>query len=196
MNGDVIPRSDSKGNPSVPAGRRSFIVALAFPKEDNGEMKHFVIATLVVLVVLGIGYFVYTETAQAPTDSAIHTGTGVNPNASPYSYLNASGDTILVEAPVLNATLGKTFTVSGKARGPWYFEASFPVVVTDANGAVLAQVPAKANGDWMTNDFVPFSADVTLSNGYTGPATITLKKDNPSGEAQNEASVSYPVTIQ
>lgn len=159
-------------------------------------MKHILIGIVALLVVFGLGYFVYTETAQAPTDSVPHTGTGLNPNASPYIYANASGDTIMIDSPVANASVGKTFAVSGKARGPWYFEASFPVVVTDANGAVLVQVPAHANGDWMTNEFVPFSVNITITNGYTGPATITLKKDNPSGEPQNEASVSYPVVIQ
>ncbi len=159
-------------------------------------MKHIFIAILALAVVFGLGYFVYIETAQAPTENKPSSGTGLNPAASPYAYVNASGDTILVDAPAPNAAVLKTFTVSGKARGPWYFEASFPVVVTDANGAVLAQIPAHADGDWMTNDFVPFSASITISNGYAGPATVTLKKDNPSGEPQNEASVSYEIVIQ
>ncbi len=149
-------------------------------------MKNLYIV-LAALIILGAGYFLYTQTANAPTEV---------PETSTFSYINASTENIVIDEPGPNATVGTTFTVTGSARGPWYFEASFPVVVTDQSGNVIAQLPATADGDWMTVEFVPFSATVTVSNGYTGPATITLKKDNPSGLPEHDASVSYPVVIQ
>lgn len=112
------------------------------------------------------------------------------------TYINASADNIVVDTPQPGAVTGKTFTVKGRARGPWYFEASFPVKVLDKNGASLVQVPAQAQGDWMTTDFVPFSVEISVPKSYIGPATLVLRKDNPSGLPQNNASISIPMTIE
>lgn len=158
-------------------------------------MKHTLIGILVLVVITSVGYFFYTQTAHAPVETAGNES-GVNPATSDFIYVNASGDTIRVDEPVPNAVVGKTFSVAGSARGVWYFEASFPVEVTAPDGTVLAQLPATANGDWMTNDFVPYIVSLKITNGYTGPATVTLKKDNPSGEPERDASVSFSVVIQ
>lgn len=85
-------------------------------------------------------------------------------------------------------------TLTGRARGPWYFEASFPVELRDSSNALIVTAVAQAQGDWMTENWVPFT--VTLSFpaqpiGSTG--TLVLKKDNPSGEPQNDASLVIPV---
>ena len=112
------------------------------------------------------------------------------------AYVNASQNLILVTAPTPGTVVSHIFSVSGKARGYWFFEASFPVVVTGNKGEILARLPAHAQGDWMTNEFVPFSVDITISNSYVGPATITLKKDNPSGIPEKDASVSFPILVQ
>ncbi|MEY4747174.1 MAG: hypothetical protein RLZZ416_223 [Candidatus Parcubacteria bacterium] len=104
-------------------------------------------------------------------------------------------DKVTISNPLPHATVGKTFTVTGEARGAWYFEASFPVQVRDANNNKVGQGIAQAQGDWMTESFVPFEAAVTVS-GYRGPATLVLMKDNPSGLPENDDSVEIPVVIQ
>ncbi len=114
----------------------------------------------------------------------------------PITYDNATSDKIVVTNPFPGAVTGKEFTVAGKARGTWYFEASFPVQVIDKNGKVLFQGPAQAQGDWMTENFVPFSIAVKVPATYIGPATLILRKDNPSGLPENEASISFPITIE
>lgn len=113
-----------------------------------------------------------------------------------YTYKNATADLITVDTPYPGSVTGKTFAVKGKARGTWYFEASFPVVILDKDGNRLAAVPAQAEGNWMTTEFVPFTANITVPNTYIGPATVVLKKDNPSGDPSRDASVSYPITIE
>jgi hypothetical protein len=105
-------------------------------------------------------------------------------------------ENIIVGLPHSGAVVGKEFSVMGKARGTWYFEASFLVQVLDKEGNVLFAAPAQAQGDWMTTEFVPFKADVKISANYIGPATLVLKKDNPSGLPANDASVSLPITIE
>ena len=116
--------------------------------------------------------------------------------AAQITYSNASANDVVVTNPTPGAVTGKTFTVTGKARGTWYFEASFPVRVLDANGKVLATGIAQAQGDWMTTEFVPFKVNITVPNSYMGKATLVLQKDNPSGLPEKEASVSFPFTIE
>lgn len=112
------------------------------------------------------------------------------------AYKNASSDKIYVTAPLPGAELGKNFKVTGQARGNWYFEASFPIEVLDKNGKQLVIKPVQAQGEWMTTEFVPFSVDVTIPGSYVGPATLVLHQDNPSGLPENEASMSFPITIE
>jgi len=112
------------------------------------------------------------------------------------TYTNASANLVVVDLPSAGAVVGKTFSVVGKARGGWFFEASFPVEVLDKNGKRLAMAPAQAQGEWMTENFVPFKVDMTVPQTYIGPATLVLHKDNPSGLAENDASVSFPITIE
>jgi len=112
------------------------------------------------------------------------------------TYENASVNDIVVTTPTPGAVTGKTFKVAGKARGTWYFEASFPIEVRDSGGAVLTTVVAQAKGEWMTSNFVPFSVDVAVPTSYIGPATIVLHKDNPSGLPEHDASATFPITIE
>jgi len=112
------------------------------------------------------------------------------------TYDNASADNIVPELPFPGAVVGKSFTVTGKARGTWYFEASFPIEVLDKDGKSLAQSYAQAQGEWMTEDFVPFKGDIQVPSSYIGSATLILRKDNPSGLPQHDASISFPITIE
>jgi len=112
------------------------------------------------------------------------------------TYDRASADIIRVTLPTPGAVTGKEFRVIGAARGTWFFEASFPIKVLDASGAALTVGIAQAQGDWMTENFVAFSADITIPETYIGPATIVLQKDNPSGDPERDASASFPIVIE
>lgn len=112
------------------------------------------------------------------------------------TYMNANADRIVVDTPLPGGTVGNTFTVSGKARGGWYFEASFPLSVVSSANAQLVEMPVQATGDWMTSEFVPFTASVSVPASYKGPATLILHNDNASGLPENDASISIPIVIQ
>jgi len=105
-----------------------------------------------------------------------------------------SGD-VKVSAPLPNAAVSRAFAVSGEARGNWFFEASFPVEVRDPSGTVVGHGIAQAGGEWMTTEFVPFAATVTVAD-YSGPATLVLVKDNPSGLPEHDDSVEFPILVQ
>lgn len=115
------------------------------------------------------------------------------PAASSSSVSSVQAD-ITVSQPVANETVTSPLTVTGEARGSWYFEASFPIQLLDSSGNVIAQTTAQAQGDWMTTNFVPFTATLTFQTTETS-GTLVLSKDNPSGLPQNAASVSIPVSF-
>jgi len=113
------------------------------------------------------------------------------------TYYKSSSDLIVVELPFPGAVTGKEFTVIGKARRVWFFEASFPIDVLDKDGKILFQTYATAQGEWMTEDFVPFKSElIKIPETYIGPATLVLKKDNASGLPEHDASISFPFTIE
>lgn len=148
-------------------------------------MKKYILLCLVALaLILGAWYFLYADKAVAPVSQ-------IQP-----TYQNASVEMIVVDTPQVEAHVTAPISVTGKARGNWYFEASFPIEVQNADGVVIGQGFGTAEGEWMTEDFVPFTAIVNLDAPYSGPAILILKKDNPSGEETLDASVALPITIE
>lgn len=100
---------------------------------------------------------------------------------------------IRVTSPSSDAVVASPLNVEGQARGNWYFEASFPVKLLDANGKQLAIAPAQAQGEWMKEDFVPFKVTLTFPEPTTDSGTLILEKDNPSGLPQNADELRIPV---
>lgn len=119
-------------------------------------------------------------------------------NVEKIAYKNATADLIQVELPFPGAVVGKDFSVIGKARGYWFFEASFPIEVLDKNGkSLVTSIAQPRNGeDWMTTQFVNFKADIKIPQTYIGPATLVLKKNNPSGLPEHDASISFPIIVE
>lgn len=144
---------------------------------------------LVVLVLVLVVYFLYNSKKEVPSNTEEVTTEKI-------TYSNSSSDNIQVELPFPGAVTGKEFSVIGKARGTWFFEASFPIDVLDKDGKILVQTYATAQGEWMTQDFVAFKGDVKVPITYTGPATLVLKKDNPSDMRELDASISFPFVIE
>ncbi|MSR73767.1 MAG: hypothetical protein EXS60_01795 [Candidatus Pacebacteria bacterium] len=111
---------------------------------------------------------------------------------------------IRVTAPAANAIITSPLTVTGEARGTWYFEASFPVEILDADhheilnasGYEVAAFAAHAQGEWMTENFVPFTATLDFTPPTTDTGFVVFKKDNPSGLPEHDASVEIPVRFR
>lgn len=114
------------------------------------------------------------------------------------SQVTSSTDgSIRVTMPAKNARVLSPVRVAGEARGSWYFEGSFPVLITDANNAVIAETIVQAGGNWMTEKMVPFDVSVTFTKQVSGTrGHIILKKDNPSGLPQNDASLDIPIIFK
>ncbi len=102
---------------------------------------------------------------------------------------------IVVDSPKEGATVTSPLTVIGKARGGWYFEASFPVRLLDALGNEIAVAPAQAQGEWMTEDFVPFVTELTFNIPSAQYGKLILMKDNPSGLPEHDEQVEVAVWL-
>ena len=100
---------------------------------------------------------------------------------------------IVVDEPLESDLVDSPLVVRGEARGPWYFEASFPAELVDADGIRLAQGVMQAGRDWMTPNFVPFSGTLTFKTPTTGTGTLILRNDNPSGLEENARELRIPV---
>lgn len=86
-------------------------------------------------------------------------------------------------------------TVSGEARGSWFFEASFPVRLLDGNGKELGRANAQARGNWMTDDFVGFNVTVPFTAPTTATGTLVLEKSNASGLPEHADQFRIPVSF-
>ncbi len=161
------------------------------PNKDIGSGINIYVYGLTDMTQVWIGYagdkIMYARHMNAD-------GTMIENVFDQITYVNTTADKIIVSNPYPGAVVGKKFSVLGEAAG-WYFEASFPVEVLDPSNNVLWQGPAQALSDWMTASLVAFKADVVIAGAYTGPATLILHKDNPSGEPANDASMSMPINI-
>jgi len=102
-------------------------------------------------------------------------------------------DVITITSPRPHQIVGSPLAITGSARGMWFFEASFPVRLLDENGDELASGIATAEGDWMTEDFVPFTAELEFLLSGNGKGTLILERDNPSGLPENDDSLIVPV---
>ncbi|MEK7528151.1 MAG: Gmad2 immunoglobulin-like domain-containing protein [Patescibacteria group bacterium] len=105
-------------------------------------------------------------------------------------------DTIAVSSPAVNSLVQSPLEVTGKARGQWFFEGSFPIEIVDANGEVLGQKYVQSLDNWMTEDFVDFRGEIEFSSPKTETGTLILSADNPSGLPQNDRSIEIPVIFK
>jgi len=141
--------------------------------------KKIIIAGIAIIVILIVVYLL------------------VLPNAN-----NEDGSDIVVFSPKPNQLIANPLSIEGKARGFWYFEASFPVKLTDKDGNVLASGIAQAQSDpatgevnWMTENFVNFKAELNFISDKNTDGFLVLQKDNPSGLPENDAEIKIPVLI-
>ena len=107
-------------------------------------------------------------------------------------------DLVILEAPLPETQVVSPLVIKGKARGQWFFEASFPVILADWDGRIIAQGIAQTGGDWMTEDFVPFEAILEFVKpefigDFSRRGFLILKKDNPSGLPEHDDALEIPL---
>ena len=103
-----------------------------------------------------------------------------------------SGDLVIYQ-PSKNAKISSPLEIRGKARGSWYFEGQFPFELVTQDNKIIVQGTAKADADWMTEEFVPFSAEVKFETGDSEEGSLIFRRSNPSGLPENDKFYRLPV---
>ena len=109
-------------------------------------------------------------------------------------YQSSGGVEIEIDNWADDKKVASPLEITGRVPGNWSFEASFPIVLESSSGEQIAQGVAQLQGDWMTEQPVPFIA--TLEFTDTTPDTngvLVLQKDNPSGLPENDDSLRLSV---
>jgi hypothetical protein len=144
------------------------------------------------------GTFVGRTGSECQFECPEVTSVTVSPEVA--ASIAALADRIVLTTPLPGSVITSPLEVSGQARGNWFFEASFPVMLTNWDGLIIAEGIATASGDWMTEDFVPFTATLTFVSPLEATAptfmergSLILKRDNPSGLPEFDAALEIPV---
>ena len=109
---------------------------------------------------------------------------------------NCKSDLIFLNSPLPGANISSPLTIKGRARGTWFFEGDFPVILLDAQYKKIAESYATAKGEWMTEDFVDFEGTLKFKHSVSGPkGTLILRKDNPTGLTKFDDFLVIPVNF-
>ncbi len=103
-------------------------------------------------------------------------------------------DLIRIQNPRPGTTISSPLIITGEARGYWFFEANFPVLLINSSGMILAEGFATTKDDWMTEEFIFFEAQLEFEdiNG-TKSGRLFLKNANVSGLPENEDALEIPI---
>lgn len=176
--------------------------------------KYLTIALVVILIII-VAVFGYLKFSDEdgwlcqngqwvkhgnPSASMPTTGCGVVTNNNYNDNLNTNEVpvkevNIKVDNLAAGATIESPLVITGSAR-TWYFEASFPIKLLDESGKEIAAVPAQAQSDWMTTDWVPFKATLEFLVDKDQNGTLVFMNDNPSGLPEKEEKMEIPVKIK
>lgn len=113
------------------------------------------------------------------------------------TQVSVQESSVKLDFPKENEVVKSPIKISGQARGTWFFEGSFPIELVDTNGNALATSLATSTEDWMTENFIPFSATLEfIKPTSTKHVLLILKKDNPSGLKEKDESISIPLVLK
>ena len=134
--------------------------------------------------------------AQAPVPAPAAPPAATAPPRDAPSARSDIAALIRVQSPQPNSVVGSPLEVRGEARGTWYFEADFPVRLLASDGTLLIESYAQAQGEWMTEAFVPFVARLTFDAKQASAGTLVLERANPSDLPENGGELRIPVRFE
>lgn len=177
-------------------------------------MNRRVLAIGGVVVLLGLvaaGAYLYwpqkPDEASSQTDSSSESQQTDQPAASDadgsdageqqtgVSVTSEKGVIVTIEEPALGAKVSSPLTVSGSVPGFWTHEGQFTVRLLGPNGDVLASQSVAVDGDWMTEELLPFTASLAYDASVSGRGSVELVRANPSDLPENADSVFIPVDL-
>ncbi len=144
------------------------------------------ILAVVIILMLSFSFYYFNTNQNKPSET-------YEGNAEEKKGL------IVLKSPKPNSTVTNPLKIEGMARGYWFFEGSFPITITNWNGLIIGEGFATAEGDLMTEEFVPFKATINYNldpETYAKIGTLILKKDNPSDLPENDDALEIPIVFK
>lgn len=171
-------------------------------KANKLSNKLWVVTVLILaVIIIVLSVILLRSNSSLPVDAApsVPPPSGnipLSPDSTNAGAPTPLSQSVVVTSPTAGAIVPKVISVSGSAPGGWFFEAQFPMQIRDQANVVVGHGTGHALGNWQTTALVAFTGTTTVETNYTGPATLVLLKDNPSGLPENDDSISLPVIIQ
>ena len=160
-----------------------------------------IILVIVLITVFAIGALYKSAREETPRENDIEeTENDVEDNEEDIYENDIDEDEdedIRVTAPQPNEEVSFPLTVSGEARGNWFFEAEVNLRLLDNEGKeVAAGFALSQDEDWMTMDFVAFEGEIAeVPEGVTG-GTLIIEENNPASPEERGREVwTYEVPV-
>ncbi len=105
-------------------------------------------------------------------------------------------DLLRVTHPAEGQLITSPLEITGEARGYWFFEATASVELLDGNMDQVVEKYITATGEWMTEDWVPFSDTINFEFPSTANGYLIMHKANASGLEEHAMSDTIPVKFR
>ena len=107
-------------------------------------------------------------------------------------------ETLILDMPLPNQTLGTRVEIKGQLRGTWFYNGSVPIRLENADGVVVADGLAQADGSWASDTPVPFTAFLSFiypQNAKRGPGKLVIIKNNTTGDPTQNEQREIPIIL-
>lgn len=153
------------------------------------------ILVVVVIALAAVGFAFLSKPAMSPETPNQKDLTALP--ADLREHIESKSDLIRIFSPDPGSEIQSPLVVTGEARGYWFFEATFPIVLVNWDGLIIAEGYATAEGDWMTEDFVFFEGHLEFEKPeYKDNGALILQRSNPSGLPENDDALEIPVKFK
>lgn len=141
-------------------------------------ISYIVIA--LVIIIFGKNLIPFSKQNQQTPSSSFSTNTSL-------------GQDIQIFSPQPQQLIKSPLFISGKAIGPWFFEAEFTAEIYDNHNNLLGKTILTAKDNWMTENFVPFEGILNFTPPLTSLGKLKFLSANPSGLQENQKVFEMPV---
>lgn len=164
-------------------------------KKKQTYLSLAVLAVLVIAAGLLLARYLSEADKSFPAIPEDNTNIENSLETSPDRGVSVKSDLIKINNLISGQAIKSPLFIEGEARGPWFFEASFPIKLYDDSGRLIGTAIAQAQKDWMTTDFVPFKAELKFETATSATGVLVFEKDNPSGLPEHADQFSLPITL-
>ncbi len=107
-------------------------------------------------------------------------------------------DSVILESPLPEEFIETPLIVKGKARGDWFSDGNFSVILTDQNGKIIAEGEAVTQNNKENRKFIPFEAILEFIKpkqieNSDKKGFLILNKNNPLGSSENNDALKIPI---